>query len=188
MQRAEQSRTVLLVNDSMKRFLLIVLIGLVSCTSPRALAQSAELMDTPAEVATVTMCELSEFPTKYAGKMVQVKATAMGRDFSELWIEGYGCKPAQGYMHVLAVLPQRVNPQPDFTAVEDDSFVTFRSSIKSKMVQATFIGLFQPVFVWHDQKRERVGSGDGFGKKKNYDARLVIRSISAVTALPLMPH
>ncbi len=172
----------------MNRLVWVIFIGLVSFTSPRLQSQSAELADTPAEVASVTMCELWEFPTKYAGKMVQVRATAMGRDFSELWIEGYGCKPAQGYMHVLAALPQQVDPQPDFTAVVDDSFVTFRSSIKSKIVQATFIGLFQPVFVWHDQKRERVGSGNGFGKKKNYDARLIVRSISAVTELPLMPH
>src|SRR5579872_7125692 len=114
----------------MKRLVWLIFIGLVSCTSQRTLAQSAELADTHAEVATVTMCELWESPTKYAGRMVQVRATAMGRDFKELWIEGYGCKPTQGYMHVLAELPEQVDPQPDFTAVVDDSFATFRSSIK----------------------------------------------------------
>jgi hypothetical protein len=167
----------------------LVLVALFSMPARiQGQVQKAEEPSALTQVIAVTMCDLWEFPNKYAGKMVQVRATAMSGDISNLWIEGFGCKPSQGYMHTLAVLPEQVEPEPDFAVVVDDSFIAFRSAIKTKIVQATFVGLFQSVFVWHEQKRLRVGSGEGFGKKNEYDARLVLRSISDVKALPRMPH
>jgi hypothetical protein len=47
-------------------------------------------------------------------------------------------------------------------------------------IEVTLEGRFDPAFVWKDQKRIRVGDGNGYGKNHAADARLVLRKMSDV--------
>lgn len=130
-----------------------------------------------------TFCDLYTEPQKYAGKMVEVQALLYGyRDptLEPLSPQNESCP---GYMRIGLAFPQDIKPRPDFGLVKDESFKTFEHAWQQGMrVGATFEGRFDPVFVWRDRKRVRVGEGEGFGGKHLGDARIVLRRVSNVTA------
>jgi len=139
-----------------------------------------------AEVVKTTMCSLWESPGEYAGKMVEVRANVIATDMSYLWIDFQGCPLEVGYMHLLAALPERVQPRPDFELEENSSAVELREALgRHVAIIATFEGRFEPVFVWRNQQRIRVGEGEGFGRRQDYDGRIIVRRISEVETLPI---
>jgi len=54
-------------------------------------------------------------------------------------------------------------------------------------IDATYEGRFDAAFAWRDHKRVRVGPDgeNGYGKKHEYDARIVLRQVSDVWAKPV---
>ncbi len=138
----------------------------------------------------VTMCDLYKNPNAYAGRMVEFRAKAMGRKIKHLWLDDFA--PPQGcdaYMHVVAVVPKDVSPKLSFELREDASLQKFLSSIGSTQVEATFVGLFQPYFVWRNQRRIQVSEAvpSESRKKKGFDGRIVLLRVSDVVAR-YVPH
>jgi hypothetical protein len=121
-----------------------------------------------------TLCDLAEHPEQYAGKMVAVHASEMGKDF---WIEDFTNKSCSSWTQVVVVYPDQIKPAPGFDLVRDDAF-------KRRNVEATYEGRFDVAYVWRDRKRISVGTDKGYGKKQKYGARIVLRSISEVIARP----
>ena len=87
-------------------------------------------------------------------------------------------------MRVVTTFPRDVNPKPPFQLIQDDSWQQFVIQVKSKHVEASFVGLFQPYFVWHDHKRTRVAEHAESKHQNKYDARLVLLSVSDVVGKP----
>lgn len=141
--------------------------------------------DTPLKV---TMCDLYEHPEQYAGKIVEVRANVSGKDlalddFSET-------KSCSAYMKLHLELPQETTPAPGFDLVRGDAYNELHEKLHQGMnVVATYEGRFDPLFVWREQKRVRVGEGTdkGYGKSRRYDGRIVLRKVSDVVARPI-PH
>jgi hypothetical protein len=89
-----------------------------------ATGQIVEQSDTSA--AKVTMCELYLNPQQYAGKMVQFRASVMGRDLKHLRLEDFSQpKGCDAYMRIVALFPNDVSPRPSFEFAQDDSFDSF---------------------------------------------------------------
>lgn len=133
----------------------------------------------------VTMCDLYKSPERYGGKLVQFRAVAMGRDLKHLWLDDFA--PPQGcdaYMHVIAVLPSAVSSKTEVELVEDQAWRKFVTTLPSMTVEATFVGVFNPYFVWREHRRVRVNDvvPSAYRKKTAYDARLVLRNVANVDA------
>jgi hypothetical protein len=91
---------------------------------------------------------------------------------------------------MVVVFPEQVKPAPAFQLVQDESYTKLAEALQSPgstHIDATYEGRFDPVFVWRDHKRIRVGQGDegGYGKKHEYDARIVLHQVSNVWTKPL---
>jgi hypothetical protein len=124
----------------------------------------------------VTLCELAEHPEEYAGKMVAVHASEMGKDF---WIEDFTNQPCSAWTQVMVVYPDKVKPSPGFDLVRDKDFNKFFEEIgKGKNVDATYEGHFDVAYVWRNHKRIEIGPEKGYGKKDRYGARIVLHRIS----------
>jgi hypothetical protein len=129
-----------------------------------------------------SLCELAEHPDQYAGKMVSVHASEMGKDF---WIEDFTNKSCSAWTQVIVVYPDQTKPAPGFDLVRDDAFNKFFEEVRlGRNVEATYEGRFDVAYVWRDHKRISVGTEKGYGKKQKYGARIVLRSISEVVARP----
>src|SRR5262244_940969 len=91
-----------------------------------------------------TLCDLAEHPEQYAGKMVAVHATEMGKDF---WIEDFASKPCSAWIQVIVVYPDRIKPSPGFGLVRDDEFNKFFEEVrKGRNVDATYEGRFDVAY------------------------------------------
>jgi hypothetical protein len=130
-----------------------------------------------------TLCDLAENPEQYAGKMVAVRASEMGKDF---WIEDFTNRTCSAYTPVIVVYPDQIKPIPGFNLVRDDAFKKFFEDVRKGMrVEATYEGRFDVAYVWRDHKRIDLGSDKGYGKKHRYGARVVLRRISDVVSRPV---
>jgi hypothetical protein len=157
-------------------FLLLLL------TSGAVLGQEQKHVD----AVNVTFCDLYSEPQKFAGKMIMVRAILYG--YRDPILESTGTKDesCMSYMTIGLVLPQDLKPSPDFIALKDESFQTFEHAWQHGMrIMATFEGRFDPVFVWRDHKRVRVGQGQGFGRKHLEDGRIILRRVSDISAFPV---
>jgi len=106
----------------------------------------------------------------------------MGKDF---WIEDFTNRSCSSWTQVIVVYPDQIKPAPGFDLVRDDAFNKFLEEVRNgKNVEATYEGRFDVAYVWRDHKRISVGTDKGYGKKQEYGARIVLRSISEVVARP----
>jgi hypothetical protein len=88
---------------------------------------------------------------------------------------------ASGRMSIGIELPQDVNPKPDFDLIRDESFFAFQNLNKQPpWIEATVEGRFDPVFIWRNNHRVKIGEGVGFGPQNNVDARVVLHRVSDV--------
>jgi hypothetical protein len=132
-----------------------------------------------------TFCELYEHPQKYAGKMVEVHAAVYGNRDPTVDQAGPH-EPCSAHMTIGLQFPQDVKPKPAFDLQHDESFQKFEDGWRKGMrTIARIQGRFDPVFVWKDHQKVRIGQGDGFGQKHSNDARIVLYRVSDVTAIPL---
>jgi len=79
-----------------------------------------------------------------------------------------------------------VKPTPNFDLIQDQSFKEFEDAFYHSRpihIEATFEGRFDSVVTVQDGKRARAGKG--YGKKHDYDGRIVLQRVSEVTAKPL---
>jgi hypothetical protein len=112
--------------------------------------------------------------------MVKVRGSIAGND---MWIDIFAEKPCTSWMRVVLVFPKQLRPPPDFDLVRDDSFKEFEDAMyrpRPIRIEATFEGRFDSVVTVQDGKRTRVGKG--YGKKHDYDGRIVLRQVSDVVA------
>jgi len=159
----------------MSSYLCVLLLAFYSARGPGHTEEQAASLK-------VTLCDLAEHPEQYAGKMVAVHASEMGRDF---WIEDFTNKSCAAWTQVVVVYPNQIKPAPGFDLVRDDTFKKFFEEVgKGKNVEATYEGRFDVAYVWRDHKRISIGTEKGFGRKGKYGARIVLRSISQVVARP----
>ena len=139
-----------------------------------------------AVVIKTTLCELAQDPAAFNGKMVRIRASAMGWTIKDLWIDDFAQKPAcTAWMGVVLVLPEQVKPKPEFDTVRDASFQQFFDDVRSMKVEAAFEGRFEGVYTWKQQRRVWIVSTQdqkGFGKKGRYGGRIVLHRISDVVA------
>ncbi len=135
-----------------------------------------------------TLCDLAEHPEQYIGKMVRVRASAMG---TGLWIEDFEEKTTcLSYISVVVVLPEQLKPRADFDVIRDENFNQLFDDLRRGMnVQATFEGGFDAIYTWKNQKRVWIAEGaeksKGFGKKGEYGGRIVLHRVSDILARPL---
>jgi len=132
----------------------------------------------------VTMCDLYNDPQKYAGKMIEVRATIAGYRDPKLEQPAFAPQEpcaASGYMTIGLELPQNAKPKPKFDLIRDESFQKYAEALQKPMrIEATLEGRFDPTFIWRNHKRERVGEGEGYGKQDSEDGRLVLYRMSDV--------
>jgi len=134
----------------------------------------------------VAMCELYKNPKVYAGKIVQFRASVTHWDSKHFWLDDFGTpERREAYMRLVTVFPHDVSPRPSFQFAKDDSWQQFSAEIRSQNVEAAFVGIFQPYFVWRDHRRFSVTDDQAFGKKQNYDGRWVLLRVSDVIARPV---
>ena len=134
-----------------------------------------------------TLCDLYQHPEQYTGKMVKVRGTVAGND---LWIDAFTETACPTWMRVIVVFPDRIKTAPSFDLIRDKSFKEFEDACNHPRpihIDATFEGRFDAAFVWRDHKRIRVGQDaeKGYGKKHEYDGRIVLHQVSDVMAKPL---
>jgi hypothetical protein len=132
----------------------------------------------------VTICDLYNDPQKYAGKMIEVRATIAGYRDPKLEQPAFAPQEpcgASGYMSIGLELPQNVRPKPEFDLIRDEAFQKYAEALQKPIrIEATLEGRFDPTFIWKNHKRERVGEGEGYGKKHSEDGRLVLHKVSDV--------
>jgi len=137
----------------------------------------------PTPAVDVALCDLFQHPEEYLGRMVRVRATVAGSDLSIDAVDRQACP---SWMPVIVVFPKDVKPSPGFDVVRDAALKQFDDALYGRRpvnTQATFEGQFHSVIVVRDGKRIRVG--EGYGKKRDYDARIVLYKVSEVMARPL---
>jgi hypothetical protein len=132
----------------------------------------------------VTICDLYADPQKYAGQMIEVRATIITYREPELeqpMLEPQERCAAPGYMTIGLKFPGNIKPNPQFDLIRDESFQKYAEALDKPMrIEATIEGRFDPVFIWRNHKRERVAEGKGYGKKHYEDARIVLQKMSDV--------
>jgi len=137
-----------------------------------------------------TLCELYQNPEQYAGKMIKVRGGSVGGLHIEDLLHDSHAEPCPAYMRIIVVFPDQVKPAPGFQLVQDESYKKLAEALHypgPMHIDATYEGRFDAAFTWRDHKRIRVGQGNegGYGKKHEYDARIVLRQVSDVWAKPL---
>lgn len=135
------------------------------------------------EALKTSLCELYRSPGKYAGKLVQVRATVVGG--REVSLEPPASKTADcpAYLTITLQLPQGVIPKSDFELQDDASYQQYRAAMhQPKRIEATFEGRFDVAFMWKDKVRLRIGEGPGFGHAESYDAQLVLKRVTDVVS------
>jgi hypothetical protein len=158
----------------MRGFILAtVLLSLASAAMGRSLAQG----NIVSSDASVTMCELYKNPQHYAGKTVKFRAKVVGQDLKALSLYAptvpTGCDE---YIHISVVFPEDASPAPSFDLLPDESFLKFRSAIRSMEVIATFEGLFDL----------KVAETNHEHRRRKYDGRVIVHRISRATAVPFL--
>jgi hypothetical protein len=163
------------------KFRLSRLAAFVFLGSAFASSQSAN----PVAAVNTTLCELAQNPEAFNGKMIRVRASAMGTKVKDLLIDDFEQKPAcSASMWVEVVLPDQVRPKPGFDTVQDGSFQRFVNQMKSMNVQATFEGRFDVAAARTGRKRHiaHFENEKGFGKGGRSGGRIVLNSVSDVVA------
>jgi hypothetical protein len=142
----------------------------------------------PHAAVPVTMCDLYSNPQRYLGKMVKLRATIAGYKDPTLEQPSFSPQqqcPAGSYMIIAFELPKRVDSKAGLGVVENLSFTKYRDAIRrGDKVEATIEGIFNAAFVWENQKRIRIGEGNGYGKNHSADGNLVLHEISDVSTRP----
>lgn len=137
-----------------------------------------------------TLCALYQHPEQYAGKMVKVRGGSVGKLHIEDTLHDSHAELCSAYMRIIVVFPDQLRPTPSFQLVRDESYRKLWDALHYSNpihIDATYEGRFDPVFVWRDHKRTRVGQGDekGYGERHEYDGRIVLHRVSDVWVQPL---
>jgi len=137
-----------------------------------------------------TLCDLYQHPEQYAGKMIKVRGGSVGELHIEDTLHDSHAETCPAYMRIIVVFPDQVRPAPGFQLVQDESYKKLSEALHYPgpiHIDATYEGRFDPVFFWCDHKRIRVGQNNenGYGKKHEYDGRIVLHQVSDVWAKPL---
>jgi hypothetical protein len=135
----------------------------------------------------VTICDLCTNPEAYAGRMIQLRATILGHPNPSLDEPSFTRQdPCGAYLGIALEFPENVDPKPAFTVARDSAFQQYQHAVEDGLrIEATLEGRLDLVVGWKDGRRGRVGSGQGFGKGRKQDARLVLRKLSEVATRSL---
>jgi hypothetical protein len=138
----------------------------------------------------VTLCDLYQHPEQYQGRMVKVRGGSVGSLRIEDMLHDSSAKPCRGYMRIVVVFPDQAQTGPSPQLVEDESYKKLAETLRhyeAVHIDATYEGRFDAAFTWRDHKKIRLGQGkeDGYGKKHEYDGRIVLHQVSNVWTQPL---
>ena len=138
-----------------------------------------------------TLCDLYQHPDQYAGKIVKVRGGSVG----DLRIEynilhDSHAEPCPTYMRLVVVFRDQIKPAPAFQLIRDESYKKLEEALHSTSpihMDATYKGRFDAAFFWRDHKRIKVDGSDvkGYGKKHEYDGRIVLHRVSDVWTMRL---
>ena len=131
-------------------------------------------------IAKVTLCDLAEHSETYAGKIIETQASVIGNDF---WIADFSGAKCSAYMRLLLTFPKKIKPEATFAEVHDENYKMFLREVRGgTAVLVTVRGRFDPIFVWRNQQRVRLNQSQerSFGRKDQYDGRIVFYSVSDV--------
>jgi hypothetical protein len=139
-----------------------------------------------------TLCDLYQHPEEYAGKMIRVRGGSVGDLRIDNILHDSKAETCPAYMHLVVVFPDQIKPAPAFQLVRDESYKSLEEALHARgpiHIDATYEGRFDAAFVWRDHKRVRVSQGDvnGYGKKNEYDGRIVLHQVSDVWTM-LLPR
>ncbi len=159
----------------MKRALIWVSIGLTVSASLWAHKTIRPQIDAnEPQFLKVRMCDLYNDPLRYAGKLVEFRAVAMGRRLDDLWIEDFDGPTCDAYMRIVAVFPEQVTPKPPFSFIGNEAFRRFASSIRGIGSKQTLQAVSDPGFVWREKKRSMIADVAGL-RDKDYAVGLWFR-------------
>jgi len=138
----------------------------------------------------ITLCDLYQHPEQYSGKVIKVRGGSVGGLSIEDLLHDSQPRPCPTYMRIIVVFPDRVRPAPGFQLVRDESYKKLEEALHFPgpiHIDATYEGRFDAAFAWRDQKRIKLGQDKekGYGKKHEYDGRIVLHQVSDVWAKPL---
>jgi hypothetical protein len=115
------------------------------------------------EPVVATVCDLQALPDKYRGKIVEVRASVVGR--KKLTIFDFDSPGCLGQLTV--VFPQALKSPPGFSLLKDADFEIFSNALRERTdIQATFEGRFD----YSPERREREHTRTG-------SMRLVLRQV-----------
>ena len=134
-----------------------------------------------------TLCDLYRHPEQYSGKMIKVRG---GELRIEDLLHDSHAKPCPTSMRIIVAFPDQVKPAPGFQVVRDESYKKLEEALRYPgpiHIDATYEGRFDAAFAWRDHKRISLGQDkeEGYGKKHEYDGRIVLHQVSDVWAKPL---
>src|SRR5260370_26344827 len=137
-----------------------------------------------------TLCDLYQHPEQYSGKVIKVRGGSVSGLRIEDLLHDSHAKPCPTYMRIIVVFPDQVKPTPDFQLVRDESYKKLEEALNYSgpiHIDATYEGRFDAAFAWRDHKRVRVGQDaeKGYGKKHEYDARIVLHQVSHASPIPV---
>jgi hypothetical protein len=143
-----------------------------------------------AKLLEATLCDLYQHPEQYAGKMIKVRGGSVGDLRIDNILHDSHAEPCPTYMRLVVVFPDQIKPAPAFQLVRDESYKKLEEALHSTgpvHIDATYEGRFDAAFLWRDHKRIRVGQDDvkGYGKKHEYDGRIVLHQVSDVWTMRL---
>ena len=141
---------------------------------------NAALVSFPEDRIThVAYCDLARHPERYSGKIISVRADAVK------WKNGTTISVGECVVSkTFLSLPGPVRPKVGFKLHIDSSLKKFFEGLDSPaIVEATFEGRFDSNYSIQNGKKVRLTKG--FGPKKKYSMRLVLRRITDVVVIPL---
>jgi hypothetical protein len=134
-----------------------------------------------------TLCDLYQHPEQYAGKIIKVRGGSVGDLHIEDIMHDSHAEPCSAHMRIVVVFPDQVRPAPGYQLVQDESYKELVEALHRPgpiHIDATYEGRFDAAFAWRDHERIRVGeyAGKGYGKKHEYDGRIVLHQVYDVWA------
>jgi hypothetical protein len=137
-----------------------------------------------------TLCDLYQHPEQYSGKMIKVRGGSVGELRIEDLLHDSHAKPCPAYMRIIVIFPDQVKPAPGFQVVRDESYKKLEEALHYPgpiHIDATYEGRFDAAFAGRDHKRIKLGQDKekGYGKKHEYDGRIVLHQVSDVWTKPL---
>jgi len=143
-----------------------------------------------AKPVAVTLCDLYQHPDRYQGRVVKVRAGSVSSlDIGDV-LHDAPARACPSYMRMLVIFPDQTHSGPTLQLVKDEAYRKLSEALRYPgpvHIDATYEGRFDAAYSWRENKRVRVAGGaeGGYGKRQEYDGRIVLHQVSDVWSEPL---